>query len=68
MSNFSNVIHRNDQDFEAKIKEINKKLENLCKVKGIKFVDNNNIDGSCINRSKLHLNEGGTAILVKHFS
>ena len=50
---FSGVIHRDDQDFEEQIKEINRKLENLCKDKGIKFINNNNIDGSCLNASKL---------------
>ena len=65
---FSSVIHRNDQDFEEEIKEINRKLENLCKGKGIKFINNTNIDGSCLNRSKLHLNKSGTALLVKNFS
>ena len=65
---FSSVIHRDDQDFEEEIKEINRKLENLCKGKGIKFINNTNIDGSCLNRSKLHLNKSGTALLVKNFS
>ena len=66
---FSGVIHRDDQDFEEEIKEINRKLENLCKGKGIKFINNNNnIDGSCLNRSQLHLNKSGTAQLVKKFS
>ena len=49
---FSSIIHRDDQDFEEEIKEINRKLENLCKGKGIKFINNNNnknIDGSCLN-------------------
>ena len=64
---FSSVIHRNDKDFEEEIKEVNRKLENLCKGKGIKFI-NNNIDGSCLNRSKLYLNKSGTALLVKNFS
>ena len=65
---FSSVIHRDDQDFEEEIKEINRKLENLCKGKGIKFINNTNIDGSCLNRSKLHLNKSGTALSVKNFS
>ena len=30
---FSGVIHRDDQDFEEEIKEIDRKLENLCKGK-----------------------------------
>ena len=65
---FSSVVHRDDQDFEEEIKEINRKLQNLCKGKEIKFINNTNIDGSCLNRSKLHLNKSGTALLVKAFS
>ena len=66
---FSSVIHRDDQDFEEETKEINRKLENLCKGKGIKFINNNNnIDGSCLNRSKLYLNKSETALLVKNIS
>ena len=70
---FLGVIHRDDQDFEEEIKEINRKMENLCKGKGIKFINNNNIEGSCLNRSKLQLNKlqlnkSGTAQLVKNIS
>ena len=65
---FLSVIHRDDQDFEEEIKEINRKLENLCKGKRIKFINNTNIDGSCLNGSKLNLNKSGTALLVKKFS
>ena len=42
---FSSVIHHDDQDFEEEIKNINEKLKNLCKGKGIKIINNNNIDG-----------------------
>ena len=65
---FSSVIHRNNQDFEEEIKETNRNLENLCKGKGIKFINNNNIDGSCLNRSKLYLNKSETALLVCNFN
>ena len=65
---FSGVIHQNDQGFEEEIKEINRKVENLCKSKGIKFINNNNIDGSCLNRSKSHLIKSVTAQVVKKFS
>ena len=51
----SGITHHDDQDFEEEIKEIKRKLENLCKGKGIKFINLNTIDGSCFNRSKLHL-------------
>ena len=48
---FSGAIHCDDQDFEEEIKEINRKLDNSCKGKEIKFINNNNIDGSCLYRS-----------------
>ena len=64
----SSVIHRDDQDVEDEINELNKKLENLCKGKGILFIDNSNIKRSSLNRSKLHLNKSGAALLTKIFA
>ena len=64
----SSVIHRDDQDVEDKINELNKKLENLCKGKGIRFIDNSNIKSSSLDRSKVHLNKSGTALLIKNFA
>ena len=52
----SSIIHQSDHDFEDKINEANRKLENLCKGKGMIFENNSNIDSICLNRSKLHLN------------
>ena len=65
---FSSVIHQNDQDVEDEINELNKKLENLCKGKGMRFIDNSNIKSSSLKRSKLHLNKSGTALLTKNFA
>ena len=31
------------------------------------FINDNNIDDSCFNKNKLHLNKSGTALLVKKF-
>ena len=59
------VIHRDDQDLEDEINKLNKKLENLCKGKGMRFIDNSNIKSSSLNRSKLHLNKSETALLIK---
>ena len=64
----SSVIHRDDQDLEDEINKLNEKLENLCKGKGMRFIDNSNIKSSFLNRSKLHLNKSGTALLTKHFA
>ena len=64
----SSVIHRDHQDVEDEINELNKKLENLCKGKGMRFIDNSNIKSSSLNRSKIHLNKSGTALLTKNFA
>ena len=65
----SSIIHRSDHDFEDKINETNRKLESyLCKGKGMIFINNSNIDSTCLNRSKLHLNKSGTSLLIKIFS
>ena len=64
----SSVIHRDDQDLEDEINKLNEKLENLCKGKGMRFIDNSNIKSSSLNRSKLHLNKSGAALLTKNFA
>ena len=64
----SSVIHRDDQDLEDEINKLNKKRENLCKGKGMRFIDNSNIKSSSLNGSKLHLNKSGTALLTKKFA
>ena len=57
----SSIIHRSDHDFEDKINETNRKLENLCKGKGMIFINNSSIDSTCLNKS-------GTFLLMKIFS
>ena len=64
---FSSTINREDEDFKDKINDINNKLKNYCKSAGMDFIDNSNIDGSCLNRGKLHLNKKGIAALAKNF-
>ena len=64
----SSIIHRNDHDFEDTINNYNRKLENLCKGKGMAFINNKNLDSACLNRSKLHLDKIGTSLLIKNFS
>ena len=54
----SSIIRPSDHDFKNKIHETNRKLENLCKGKGMIFINNSNIDSDCLNRNKLHLNKG----------
>ena len=63
----SSLIKRYDQDFNEDIKSINEKIQSLCKSKGLSFIDNSNIDKSCLNRSKLHLNRRGSSFLANNF-
>ena len=63
---FSSIIQRTDKDFSNEIKESNIKLKNYCLGKGFIFVDNDNINESCLNNSKLHLNKKGTQRLAKN--
>ena len=62
---FSSIINRGDEDFKDKTNDANSKLKNYCNSAGMGFIDNSNIDGSSLNRGKLHLNRKGAAALAK---
>ena len=61
------LIKRHDQDFNEDIKSINEKLQSMCPSKGFSFIDNINIDKSCLNRSKLHIDRKGSPFFTKNF-
>ena len=65
---FSCLIQREDHDFRDQIEEINGKLKRYCECKCYRFVESSNIDGGFLNRSKLHLNEKGTALLSRNIA
>ena len=65
---FSSTINLEDEDFKDKIMDVNNKLKSYCNSAGMDFIDNSNIDLSCLNRGKLHLNRKGTAALAKNFN
>ena len=65
---FSGLIQREDHDFRDQIEEINVKLKTYCESKDFRFVENSNIDGGFLNRSKLHLNKMGTALLCRNIA
>ena len=50
---FSSIIQKANKDFSNEIKKTNIKLKNYCLGKGFIFVDNDNINESCLNNSKL---------------
>ena len=53
---FSGIVHREDRDRKDKIGGTNKKLESYCASARTESINNDNIDCSCLSRSKLHLN------------
>ena len=63
----SSLIKRYDKDFNDDIANINEKLQRFCNGKGLSFIDNNNIDRSCLNKGKLHLNRQGLSYLANNF-
>ena len=64
---FSSIICWEDVDKTDEIIAVNDKLQKYCLSKGLLFVDNSNIDASCLNRGKLHLNRQGISILADNF-
>ena len=63
----SSLVKRCDQEFNDDIVNINEKLQRFCNSKGLSFIDNNNIDRSCLNKGKLHLNRRGSSYLTNNF-
>ena len=55
---FSGIVARGDINKEEGIVSTNNRLEKYC---------NSNIDASCLNKSKLHLNRKGTSYLANNF-
>ena len=63
----SSLIMREDIDITSKIKETNELLKDLCLKEGYTYIENMNIDATCLNGSKLYLNSKGSALLAVHF-
>ena len=63
----SSIIKRKDVNADSKIIETNSHLKQICSQRKWKFIDNDRIDDSCLNSSKLHLNKNGSAYLASNF-
>ena len=64
---FSSVICREDVDKTDENIAANDRLQKYCLSKSLLFVDNSNINASCLNIGKLHLNRQSTSILADNF-
>ena len=63
---FSGIVARGDINKED-IVITNNRLEKYCKRNEFFFIDNSNIELSCLNKSKLHPNRKGTSYLANNF-
>ena len=63
----SSIINRNDIELSTSIMDVNKKIEEFCDKRGFEFIDNQNINNSCLNGSNLHLNPKSSAYLAVNF-
>ena len=63
----SGLIKRFDCNAIDDIERINEKLKPWYIGKGLTFIDNNNINESCFNQGKLHLNRRGSSYLTNNF-
>ena len=62
---FLSVIIRSYRNLGQEIRDLNLKLKRYCEGNNL-FVDNVNIEESCLNNSKLYLNHKGTNILCQN--
>ena len=63
----SGLIKRFDRNAIDDTERINEKLKRWCIGKGLTFINNNNINESCLNRGKLYLNRRGSSYLANNF-
>ena len=64
---FSGIVARDDINKEEDTVITNNRLEKYCKGNEFFFINNSNIDVSCLNKSKLHLNRKATHYLANNF-
>ena len=63
----SGIISRNDKRVGIKIADTNNELRSMCIQMKWRFVNNDRLNESCLNVSKLHLNNKGSAYLATNF-
>ena len=64
----SGLIIRKGFNLNSKIKSINNLLKLTCEANNWSFIDNSNLDESCLNAGGLHLNRKGSSYLRSNFS
>ena len=62
----SGLVHREDREVIDEIMSINNQLESYCNGENFLFLNNNNIESSCLAKDKLHLNKTGNGVFAKN--
>lgn len=63
----SSITLRRDLNLEEQVAKVNEGLQEFCTKNEFNFIDNRNLDSSCLNGSLLHLNAKGSAYLAANF-
>ena len=63
----SGIISRNDKRVGSKIADTNNELRSMCEQMKWRFVNKHQLNESCLNGSKLHLNNKGSVYLATYF-
>lgn len=61
------LIRNDNSNLVTKIQDINKRVRDICVSKNWSYIDNSNVDKSCLNRRGLHLNRRGSDLLSRKF-
>ena len=64
---FSSIfVRKGKQKLQKRVLEINVHLPNLCSQKIIGFIENKNINESCLGKKRLHLSNSNKAVSAKN--
>ena len=64
----SSITTRKDKpEYDLKIAELNKRLKKYCEENLFDFINNDNVDVSCLGTRKLHLNAKGKSYIANNF-
>ena len=65
---FSSIMIRTDRKniTENTINDVNGRLKTYCMHNNLGFIDNSNIDASCLGKKKLHMSKKGSSLLAKN--
>ena len=63
----SSIVYRNNQFIDSKIKMVNNHIRSICAKNNWAFIDNDNVDESCLCGDNLHLNKHGMDRLTVNY-